>query len=595
MDELGLMYNLLNSFYFEGYKAFTVGRNELKELRLMNVLIGKNNSGKTSVLDIVSAIIDVDEHWNRYDKIENFGVDTILSNSKIQSGFKTNVGHGLRDIALQNNIPMKYNGMDYEYGKNFIGYKMRCKLSVSKSNNMLQQNFSYLAGEPSEDEYVNCPLHDEGTVTSLWNAVAASHNSIYGQCKIRRLGAERNIVPEKEGSNEILTESGNGASNLIRKFINQSDFSESLVEVDLLNALNRIMVPDAKYNRIQVQQVPTSEGTEDFEWEVYLEEEHVGRIPLSQSGSGLKTIILVLLNLLIIPETRTYSGKTIFYAFEELENNLHPALQRRLFDFLYEFSVNNNTMIFLTTHSHVAINAFFGKEEAAIFHVAKDELEVSRIRAVDDYLSKANILNDLDVRASDLLQANGIIWVEGPTDRLYIKKWLEVFCNCELEEGKDFQFLYYGGRLLSHYTAIDDVSVNDLINVLTTNRNSAIVMDSDLLSEQEQINETKKRIRSEFEERNLFYWIIAGKEIENYISYKSVNSALGINRRNQCGQYKKFPEYIKSDYNGFENNKMAFAQQLIGKADLNTFENVLDLEERIKELYDRILSWNNLS
>ena len=33
------------------------------------------------------------------------------------------------------------------------------------------------------------------------------------------------------------------------------------------------------------------------------------------------------------------------------------------------------------------------------------------------------MLNDLDVRASDLLQSNGIIWVEGPSDRIYIKRW----------------------------------------------------------------------------------------------------------------------------------------------------------------------------
>lgn len=39
---------------------------------------------------------------------------------------------------------------------------------------------------------------------------------------------------------------------------------------------------------------------------------------------------------------------------------------------------------------------------------------------MDDYKGGADALDDLGVKASDLLQANGIIWVEGPSDRAYI-------------------------------------------------------------------------------------------------------------------------------------------------------------------------------
>lgn len=71
-------------------------------------------------------------------------------------------------------------------------------------------------------------------------------------------------------------------------------------------------------------------------------QEGKNRYAISQMGSGLKTVILVLINLLLIPQTQEYKGKRINYAFEELENNLHPALQRRLFDF-YMNIVSNMT------------------------------------------------------------------------------------------------------------------------------------------------------------------------------------------------------------------------------------------------------------
>lgn len=77
---------------------------------------------------------------------------------------------------------------------------------------------------------------------------------------------------------------------------------------------------------------------------------------------------------------------------------------------------------------------------------------ISTIHKISDYISKTALLNDLDVRASDILQSNGIIWVEGPSDRVYIKHWLEILGSGDIEEGRDYQFLYYGGRLLSHYT-----------------------------------------------------------------------------------------------------------------------------------------------
>ena len=152
----------------------------------------------------------------------------------------------------------------------------------------------------------------------------------------RRISAERNISPEVEVQDEFLGEDGRGASNLIRKFVNYSGYDETLIERELLHELNSIMKPEIDFEEIKIQQIMRN-GT--ILWEVFLREKGYDRYALSQSGSGLKTVVLVLLNLLVIPHTSGYLNKPIVYGFEELENNLHPALQRRLFDYLYTFSV----------------------------------------------------------------------------------------------------------------------------------------------------------------------------------------------------------------------------------------------------------------
>ncbi len=120
----------------------------------------------------------------------------------------------------------------------------------------------------------------------------------------------------------------------------------------------------------------------------------MSRCPLSRMGSGLKTIILVLLNLLVISELDEYKDKKMVYGFEELENNLHPAMQRKLFEYIYEFAEKNDVQVFITTHSHVAINAFYDKDDAGVFHVYKQDGRAF-VKRIESYLDKTRILDDL--------------------------------------------------------------------------------------------------------------------------------------------------------------------------------------------------------
>ena len=232
------------------------------------------------------------------------------------------------------------------------------------------------------------------------------------------------------------------------------------------------------------------------------------RFPISKMGSGLKTILLVLLNLIVCSKEK---GTNIFL-FEELENNLHPALQRRLFNYIHNYAIKNNALFFITSHSHVAVNCFYSKENTSIYHIEKKK-GISTISSVNNTFEYSKLLDDLDVKASDLLQSNGIIWVEGPSDRIYIKKWISLVDD-SLEENVHFQFAYYGGRLLSHYTANDENEDQNLIRVLLTNRNSAIVIDSDRRKKTDTINSTKERIRNEFVSKKLFVWITDGNEFD---------------------------------------------------------------------------------
>lgn len=259
-----------------------------------------------------------------------------------------------------------------------------------------------------------------------------------------------------------------------------------------------------------------------------------------------------------------------------------------IYIYIYDYAHNKDIVIFLTTHSHVAINTFCNKEYTQIFHVEKNN-GISKLHKIDDYISKTTLLNDLDVRASDILQSNGVIWVEGPSDRVYIKRWLEIFGDDEIEEGRDYQFLYYGGRLLSHYTA--EQECNDLINILLTNRNAAIVIDSDKRTVNSKINDTKKRVKKEFEQYGAFCWVTKGKEIENYLDKESIELAFSKKIDGQCSQFQLFPDYIKPICSTFK--KVEFAQKVVPHITKEGAEKMLDLEKQIKMLNETIKKWNS--
>lgn len=562
---------MVQSVKFNGYKSFSYGdEHEIDLSPYITVFIGKNNCGKSSCIDALETALMRNRFLDTKKLFQEIAVSFEINHSDIQSCFSLYNSGG--DIS----------GNHYTYGKAYIGQKI----------------FGILCDEGTPlrgDHIVGLKLQAEQKQLDLptgknnWDNLLRRYKNYQSEIDFRRINADRDIVPEEESNKEFLDHNGLGATNLLRLFVNHSAYDEKIIEDKLLNELNAIMAPDSHFRNIRLQQIQSGD---ELLWEIFLEEDNGKRFALSKSGSGLKTIILMLINLYVIPHTKLYRNKRIVYAFEELENNLHPALQRKVFEYLYRFAKENDSHIFITTHSHIAINTFFDKEKTIIYHVSKKENESQLIR-VDNHSDRIDVLNDLEVRASDLFQSNGIIWVEGPSDRIYINKWLEVFCDSKFIEGSDYQFLYYGGKVLSHYSA-DESAQTDLISILTTNQNSAIVIDSDRRQKKSKINNTKVRIRDEFSRIKGFCWITQGKEIENYIPAAAINSKYGSTLAN-IDQFGLFPEYIAKIQKNFSNQKVPFAKGIVPHITKENSCEMLDLEKQIKKLYETIQKWNRIS
>jgi len=244
---------------------------------------------------------------------------------------------------------------------------------------------------------------------------------------------------------------------------------------------------------------------------------------LNQLGTGVSQIVMLLSYLWINRE------KSLNVFLEEPEANLHPESVVKLVTIFEKELVNHR--FFITTHSPSLIDCL--NEKWAVYRALKDKSGATKISPNDNVIKYYETLDALGVKASQILQANTVLWVEGPSDRIYLKKWIDIFSNGELLEGRDYSFLYFGGTNLASFTVLDDLD-ESLINMLSTSRKAFLIADSDCATEEKRRSNSFKsylesmvlRIKNSHDntmgleatlDDYLKVWITEGREIENYI------------------------------------------------------------------------------
>lgn len=557
------------SFKVKDYKCFASDEYQgFDHIRHINVLIGKNNSGKSKLLEVLECFIK--SGIQQYSDM-SLQIGAPVEQEALLKVFRTDTSRGYIGEIFRNNLASHWDLV----GRYLTGNQILIQLG--EKGKKIYTDLSYFR------------LNTDGQDIILRELQNINIKSPFDGYKYLHLQAERDIKTEQIDFDQntffdfIKADASNITSLIARMINDESGIKQhwkEYIEQDFLENLNKIVAPEITFTRIYTM------INKSGEHEIYLEEAKKGGIKLSDCGSGLKTIIATLTLLHIIPSIT--QGSKFVFAFEELENNMHPSLERKLLLHIKDYIQDKKEMVvFLTTHSNVAIDLFGNCPDAQILKVCNDGYK-STVETVMTDESKRDLLDDLGVKASDLLQANCVIWVEGPSDRIYIKKWLEMFNDGnKLEEGLHYQFIFYGGALLSHYSTQDD----DFINLLKINKNSYVVMDSDKRNVHSQLKDRVKRIKEELPHT---HWVTKGKEIENYLPSAALTSYFG--KDVQVKQFDLFPDIYKNNKHIKSFDKVQFAAEIIQDSNYTkeSLSKCLDLEQQLKKLITFIRKSNQL-
>jgi predicted ATP-dependent endonuclease of OLD family len=243
-------------------------------------------------------------------------------------------------------------------------------------------------------------------------------------------------------------------------------------------------------------------------------------------GDGIQALIMLTFPIFMAEDDA-------FIYIEEPEINLHPGMQRIFLEVISqnEFIAKKNLKFFMTTHSNHFLDLTITEEApVSIFTLRKKDSSSGkepRFEIRNVHSGEKGMLEVLGVQNSAVFIGNCSIWVEGITDRKYIKRYLQAHSEAfpekkRYKEDLHYVFFEYAGSNLSHYTfEEDDIPNITEIKALRLNNRILVLADRD----------EKKQAKHDFfgkmvNENFIYRQLENAREIENLLDHSIVESAL---------------------------------------------------------------------
>ncbi|WP_119789580.1 ATP-dependent nuclease [Flavobacterium anhuiense] len=473
----------------------------------VNIIIGENNAGKSTIIDALRICLSLGRQWRDIGvkKPEDFYIDTSQISDdldpieftlefEIEDPQDSSLFHSLtyQDPIDPTEMSLRLN-VKYEVEKDILGnQKMKWKLlgghdSVVDMNELQQIYYSYL--EPLRNAELELrPYATNNKVTSLFKSMTSyEKDGKTGSEKID-LTSDKKLELSQSIENVLRNDDWTGLISSGQHFIN-----EHLEKADITKKSSKIHLKllEYKYENI-VKGFLTRRPV--YNEDLLGEEKHLQKyFDISQNGLGDNNIILASA---VLGDLKNRRDQNIehYYALliEEPEAHLHPQRQNTFFNYLNTLQ-DLGVQIFITSHSPT-ITAKSDLDNLLILQKNKKNkttVFTTKHSTLSDK-NKAYLRKFLDVTKSQLFFASGCILVEGISEALL----LPVFASIV---GKDYDLDKNGIEIVNVNGVAFEPFANLFNSKLMTKRLStycsivtdddrSIIKSADFFSNEEGIN-----------------------------------------------------------------------------------------------------------
>lgn len=545
---------LKNDKHFESYfNEDDEQLDRLKDASKINIFVGANNSGKSrfirGVLDIKSI------HFMPFGKLSK--IISNVNNFFTEKSFSAKAILGYRSYISRNISNVEENG--------YIKLK---KITLTRNTDVIKQELtfnreviSFLGNNPAQYFNINnnlTTIERSVTIPNFLDEIETEINKEKEHEKIIFIPTLRTSHSIFENDNEkgfkkISTDVFKQTilKNYLelqkidenqQKEMQENEDKEERLEIftglnlynEIVNARNNVKEVREKFQKFEdfisknffqnkkidiVAKFDINSKNKGFNDEeiinIYIDGESKN---LYELGDGIQALIILLYKIYMAE-----NNSIIF--IDEPEINLHPGMQRLFLEQITtnEFIQKKNLIFFISTHSNHFLDLTIDKDNISIFLFNKVVSDGKDSKFVVKNVNHGDnsTLQYLGVSNSSVFLANCSVWVEGISDRNYLKAFLKAYCRANKinypKEDIEFAFIEYAGSNIDHYN-FDEEELEKKINAFSINNKILLISDFDGDYKQNK-HDFYNRISEE--NKNFKYLTTKDyKEIENLLPFK---------------------------------------------------------------------------